>query len=75
MIFTKPSALRAISRVGAVATKKHFSASTVARISFALTPEQLELQDLARNFTAKEITPKAAHHDRTGEYPVEILKK
>jgi acyl-CoA dehydrogenase len=40
-----------------------------------LTPEQQELQDLARSFTAKEIIPKAAHHDVTGEYPTEILKK
>ncbi|KAJ3412906.1 hypothetical protein HDV05_008770 [Chytridiales sp. JEL 0842] len=46
-----------------------------ASIGFGLTPEQLELQELARSFTAKEITPKAAHHDVTGEYPKEILKK
>ncbi|KAI8805316.1 acyl-CoA dehydrogenase/oxidase [Cladochytrium replicatum] len=44
-------------------------------ISFQLSPEQLELQELARKFTANEIIPKAAHHDRTGEYPTEILKK
>ncbi|KAI9350839.1 acyl-CoA dehydrogenase/oxidase [Obelidium mucronatum] len=42
---------------------------------FSLSPEQLELQELAKSFTAKEITPNAAHHDRTGEYPTEILKK
>ncbi|KAJ3195627.1 hypothetical protein HDU82_002046 [Entophlyctis luteolus] len=52
-----------------------FSASAAPRINLALTPEQLELQQLARSFTEKEITPKAAYHDRTGEYPVEILKK
>ncbi|KAJ3214803.1 hypothetical protein HDU67_001189 [Dinochytrium kinnereticum] len=44
-------------------------------IGFSLSPEQQELQDLARTFTAKEIIPNAAHHDRTGEYPTEILKK
>ncbi|KAJ3355240.1 hypothetical protein HDU83_003817 [Entophlyctis luteolus] len=54
---------------------KAFSASATPRINLALTPEQLELQQLARSFTEKEITPKAAYHDRTGEYPVEILKK
>ncbi|KAJ3096354.1 hypothetical protein HDU97_006001 [Phlyctochytrium planicorne] len=44
-------------------------------IGFNLSPEQKELQELARTFTAKEIIPNAAHHDRTGEYPTEILKK
>ena len=44
-------------------------------IDFELSDEQKELQRLAREFTAKEITPKAAHHDETGEYPMEIMKK
>ncbi|KAJ1553739.1 hypothetical protein HK405_007034 [Cladochytrium tenue] len=44
-------------------------------IGFSLTPEQKELQETARSFTAREIIPKAAHHDVTGEYPTEILKK
>lgn len=44
-------------------------------VTFELSDEQKELQRLAREFTAKEITPKAAHHDETGEYPHEIAKK
>jgi acyl-CoA dehydrogenase len=44
-------------------------------ISFELTEEQTEFQNLARKFTAEEIIPVAAHHDRTGEYPTEIIKK
>ncbi|KAI8926446.1 acyl-CoA dehydrogenase/oxidase [Entophlyctis helioformis] len=44
-------------------------------IGFGLSADQKELQDLARKFTANEIIPNAAHHDRTGEYPTEILKK
>ncbi len=44
-------------------------------IGFNLTPEQQEYQQLARKFTQDEITPKAAHHDLTGEYPTEILRK
>lgn len=44
-------------------------------IGFELTDEQKELQRLACEFTAKEITPKAAHHDETGEYPREIAAK
>ncbi|KAJ3029143.1 UNVERIFIED_CONTAM: hypothetical protein HDU68_012912 [Siphonaria sp. JEL0065] len=55
--------------------KRCFSSSPRTRINLALTEQQLELQELARSFTAKEITPNAARHDRTGEYPTEILKK
>ena len=58
--------------------QRHFSDGSSASssgIGFALSSEQKELQDLARSFTAKEIIPNAAHHDRTGEYPTEILKK
>ena len=51
------------------------STSQVRDIGFSLNEEQRDLQDLARKFTAEYIIPKAAHHDRTGEYPVEILKK
>lgn len=44
-------------------------------IGFSLSPEQKELQELARKFTLQEIIPKAAAHDVSGEYPTEILKK
>lgn len=44
-------------------------------IDFSFTDEQLLLQETARKFTKDEITPKAAHHDETGEYPHEIVKK
>jgi len=42
---------------------------------FELSDEQKSLQELARKFTREEIIPKAAHHDRTGEFPHEIAKK
>ena len=44
-------------------------------IDFSLTDEQIQLQDLARKFAKEEIIPKAAHHDKTGEYPKEIAAK
>ncbi|TPX63066.1 hypothetical protein SpCBS45565_g06874 [Spizellomyces sp. 'palustris'] len=52
-----------------------FASEAAQGIGFGLTDEQKELQELARKFTANEIVPNAAHHDRTGEYPTEILKK
>ncbi|MFQ5793302.1 MAG: acyl-CoA dehydrogenase family protein, partial [Acidobacteriota bacterium] len=44
-------------------------------IAFSLTDEQEQLRDLAHEFAAKEVVPKAAHHDETGEYPEEICRK
>jgi acyl-CoA dehydrogenase len=44
-------------------------------IDFSLNEEQQELQRLARDFTQREIVPKARQHDQTGEFPREILKK
>lgn len=43
--------------------------------SFGLTEEQRQIQEMARKFTLEEIIPVAAHHDRTGEYPWDIIKK
>lgn len=40
-----------------------------------LTDEQREMQDLARKFAREEIIPKAQHHDETGEFPWDIVKK
>jgi hypothetical protein len=44
-------------------------------IGFNLDDDQREYMELARKFTREEIVPKAAHHDETGEYPHDILKK
>src|SRR5438093_595003 len=44
-------------------------------IDFALTDEQQQLRQLAHEFAEKEIVPKAAHHDQTGEFPREVCRK
>jgi acyl-CoA dehydrogenase len=44
-------------------------------INFSLSEDQKQLQELAKKFAKEEIIPKAAHHDKTGEYPKEIGKK
>ncbi len=46
-----------------------------AGITFQLTEEQKMIQKLARDFARKEIAPHAEHHDKTHEYPWEIVKK
>lgn len=42
---------------------------------FELTAEQKEMRDVARKFAIEEIIPKAAHYDKTGEYPWDLVKK
>ncbi|HKQ96288.1 MAG TPA: acyl-CoA dehydrogenase family protein [Candidatus Polarisedimenticolia bacterium] len=44
-------------------------------MDFSLSDEQQQLRDLAHDFSAKEIVPKAAHHDQTGEFPRDVCKK
>lgn len=43
--------------------------------NFELNETQKEMQELARKFTREEIIPVAAKHDKTGEYPWDIIKK
>ena len=44
-------------------------------MDLSFTEEQEALVATAREFTRKEVIPKARHHDETGEFPREILKK
>jgi len=72
-----------INQLGLIG-KKSYSVEAVNKLSadpsnigfnFEFTSEQKEFQELARKFTREEIIPKAAHHDKTGEYPWDIIKK
>jgi acyl-CoA dehydrogenase len=42
---------------------------------YELSDDLKMLRDLARDFTQKEVTPKAAHYDESGEWPWEIFHK
>ncbi len=44
-------------------------------MNFSFTDEQRMLQETAHKFAEQEIRPKAEHHDRTGEFPRDILQK
>ncbi|XP_077370763.1 medium-chain specific acyl-CoA dehydrogenase, mitochondrial [Festucalex cinctus] len=76
--------LRAGVRCGAIRLQS--SGATAAKISgentttatgfsFEFTDQQREFQQLARKFAREEIVPHAAQYDKTGEYPVPIIKK
>lgn len=42
---------------------------------FELSDEQKGILEMAQKFAREEIIPVAAHHDKTGEYPWDIIKK
>jgi butyryl-CoA dehydrogenase len=44
-------------------------------MDFELTDEQRMIRDVAREFAAREIAPKAAELDKTGRWPGEIVSK
>lgn len=66
------SSVRQLAATRAYALMSHVSANGP---SFALTEDQKQMQELARKFTREEIIPVAAKHDKTGEYPWDIVKK
>ncbi|XP_039590801.1 medium-chain specific acyl-CoA dehydrogenase, mitochondrial [Polypterus senegalus] len=43
--------------------------------SFELSEQQKEFRDTARKFAREEIIPAAPHYDKTGEYPVPLIKR
>ncbi|MFN0154831.1 MAG: acyl-CoA dehydrogenase family protein [Gaiella sp.] len=49
--------------------------SVTGGVSFALTPEQKELRQLARTFAEQEIRPVAAAHDETQRHPADVIAK
>ena len=44
-------------------------------MDFSFTEEQTALAGTAREFTRKEIIPKASHFDETGEFPRDLLER
>lgn len=44
-------------------------------MDFGFSDEQLALQETARRFARAEIAPAAAHHDQTGTFPRDIIRK
>jgi alkylation response protein AidB-like acyl-CoA dehydrogenase len=44
-------------------------------MNLQLSEEHRMIRDMARDFAQNEIAPIAAHHDETGEFPIETLRK
>ncbi|MHA1608331.1 MAG: acyl-CoA dehydrogenase family protein [Candidatus Freyarchaeota archaeon] len=44
-------------------------------VDFHLSEEQIALREKARKFALEEVYPVAPYYDRTGEFPMEVIKK
>jgi len=44
-------------------------------ISFSINSDLQDMIEMTKKFTQEEIIPRAAHYDRTGDYPWEVVKK
>lgn len=66
--------MRAISRLNGFQCASASTGSS-AGPSFGLSEEQREFQEVARKFAREEIIPVAAELDKTGKYPIDIVKK
>lgn len=68
---------------GVTALKSKFSTEAIkmetssfnSGLNFELSEELEQLRDMARKFCREEIMPVAAQHDKTGEYPWDVIKK
>ncbi|XP_077306557.1 medium-chain specific acyl-CoA dehydrogenase, mitochondrial [Lithobates pipiens] len=56
-------------------TASSASTSSHPGFSFELSEQQKEFQATARKFAREEVVPAAAHYDKTGEYPVPLIKR
>uniref|UniRef100_A0A8C4ITR8 Medium-chain specific acyl-CoA dehydrogenase, mitochondrial n=1 Tax=Dicentrarchus labrax TaxID=13489 RepID=A0A8C4ITR8_DICLA len=72
---TVRSGIRLQGSSAAAASVEASHSGSATGYSFELTDQQKEFQQLARKFAREEIVPAAATYDRTGEYPVPIIKK
>lgn len=55
--------------------KGRLSSSASSGLNFDLSDEQRQIQETALKFAKEEIIPKAAHYDKTGEYPWDLIKR
>uniref|UniRef100_A0AAY5L953 Medium-chain specific acyl-CoA dehydrogenase, mitochondrial n=1 Tax=Esox lucius TaxID=8010 RepID=A0AAY5L953_ESOLU len=69
------SGLRLQSGSAAAAAATGAQKAPSGGFSFEMTDQQKDFQELARKFAREEIIPVAAAYDRSGEYPVPIIKK
>ncbi|KAG9264719.1 medium-chain specific acyl-CoA dehydrogenase, mitochondrial [Astyanax mexicanus] len=60
---------------GAAARAASAAKTSHGGISFELTDQQKEFQETARKFAREEILPVAGEYDKSGEYPVPLIRR
>jgi len=61
--------------IPAVSSRAYSAPAGAGGLNFELNDEQKQLKETAIRFTKDEIIPRAAHYDKTMEFPWEIVKK
>jgi acyl-CoA dehydrogenase len=64
-----------VSGLQSFASKPSPTEQTLSGYGFELSEDQRNILELAQKFTREEVIPRARHHDQTGEYPWDIIKK
>src|SRR5437867_1486275 len=71
----RPSLRMSRSARGTLPPAVSFRVNRLATVDFDLTPEQLSVRKLAKDFADKEIAPGARERDRNETFPKDILAK
>lgn len=69
------NSIQASRLANALRSGRTISTTSALKWNLNLTDEQREFQDVARKFAKEEILPVVQHHDKTGEYPWDLVKK
>eukprot|EP00043_Microstomoeca_roanoka_P005017 m.53142 g.53142 ORF g.53142 m.53142 type:complete len:418 (-) comp12766_c0_seq1:125-1378(-) len=70
-----PSQMRAAAVASARLSAVRACVRHSSGLSFELNDDQKALDEMSKKFAINDIIPVAAHHDRTGEFPWDLVKK
>jgi len=66
---------RNITKISRRKQFKRFHTSNPEGLNFKLTEQQIQIQQTARSFAREKILPVAAHYDKTGDFPLPLIKE
>ncbi|KAJ2865325.1 hypothetical protein GGI22_001524 [Coemansia erecta] len=69
------SARRAHRAFSTAVAARSGGATAAPSLGFQLNEDQLSIQETAKQFVHDVVIPAAPHHDKTGEYPMDVIKQ
>ncbi|KAJ2400626.1 hypothetical protein GGI23_001920 [Coemansia sp. RSA 2559] len=69
------SARRAHRAFSTAVAARSGGATAAPSLGFQLNEDQLSIQETAKQFVHDVVIPAAPHHDKTGEYPTDVIKQ